>query len=720
MAASPQNDRIGIVSCEPHHFEAAAEWFADPVLKKKLWSWQFESARNAGGGGPLAAEAGDGRVVGFNGCMPVTVKLGEQREAAIWSCDFFVDRNHRGGGIGRRIKAELQRRHPLILALGISEVASHVHEASGWRANRSALSFVRFNQSRNPRELAKRILQMVQGMMSWRRRRLDDALSVSIGKAGELPADVEELWRRSEPGYDNVIVRDAAYLQWRYGRHPLMQYRLVAIRRSGRLEALGVFWATPERAALVDYVGPASAETLKRAIVAAFCAENRHVARLACLTTDVEFHAVLREFGFNVWRSRAVLFNVYAAGPLAGQAHRDWFLMGGDSDGDILEAANAADAIFTEVWSEEELESHEREWRELHARSNADPLFLSWEWQWTWWRTFGHVHRLQGYWIAARRHSGELVGIAPLFKDARRHLGMLSTRVQFCGNIWRGPRTMRTEYLEFIVDRACAARAADALLNHLHRDPDWDEFILSDLDQASPTAAALLLHPILGRALLRNVDRFTGYSIGSSGGFEAFLARISGAARRKIFNLRGRLEAAGEVRIEHASHMTFREFVQRLDRLHQCRWGRRFFDGGHGAFHSALVDRLSAADELQFSVMTIDGRDASALYNIRRQGREYNLQGGFDQSVAPGLPLGLLHLGYAIERAFHQGVRSFELLIGAGKHRDFKRDFADPARQILVLHVLRSTWLAMPYRVYDRFRGERGKRGKHSSPAGPA
>jgi hypothetical protein len=711
-------DDVRIVQYEARHLEDVLELLGGQQFKQRLWSWQFRTRDNESCS-PLVAETAAGEVVGFNGCMPVAVKLGERRATAIWSCDFHVHKRYRGTGIGKEIKRKLQASHPLILALGISGVASHVHASSGWRRNRDALSYVYLGEGWAFKVLIKRAIQATQRLVRFFHRHTDPELTIRICDATDIPHDIDKLWARSEASYANVVVRDRAYLTWRYAQHPLVRYRLIIVKRGDSLEAVGVYWADDSAAALVDYIGPSSAPVLKRAVVSAFFDANAHAGRLNCLTTDDELQRELRNFGFNAWRSRAVRFSVYSDPSYGEQPHEDWFLTGGDSDGDILEAARAADRLVVERWSEDEMESREQQWRALHERSSADPLFLSWDWQWTWWRAFAKAHRLEGYWLAARRPDGELVGIAPMFKDRTRHLGFGSRRLHFIGNIWRGPRTMRSEYLEFIVDRARADEAVDALLDHIASDPDWDEFILSDLDDKSVAAARLACHPIMKRAHRRVIDRFTGYTVDTRGTFADYVATLDSSARRKLLNLRSRLQSLGEVRIEYAAPGQFRVFAERLDRLHACRWGRRFFEGGHRAFHYMLADALDQRDALQFSILTVGGRDASALYNIRSRGHEYNLQGGFDESVAPGLPLGILHLGYAMERTFADGLVSFELLIGGGKHRDFKRNFAKRIRQVTGLQLLRSPRLAWPYRLYDRLRGARARRGKHSSPPGP-
>jgi len=46
-------------------------------------------------------------------------------------------------------------------------------------------------------------------------------------------------------------------------------------------------------------------------------------------------------------------------------------------------------ALTLRRWTVEEWLSNEVAWSQLLAGSNADPLFLSWEWQTRWWQCYG-------------------------------------------------------------------------------------------------------------------------------------------------------------------------------------------------------------------------------------------------------------------------------------------------------------------------------------------
>ncbi len=65
--------------------------------------------------------------------------------------------------------------------------------------------------------------------------------------------DLDALWERARPGYRNIAVRDAAFVEWRFLRPPTRSYRVLAARSgSGALEGylawrmtsfMGLGWA---------------------------------------------------------------------------------------------------------------------------------------------------------------------------------------------------------------------------------------------------------------------------------------------------------------------------------------------------------------------------------------------------------------------------------------------------------------------------------------------
>jgi hypothetical protein len=59
---------------------------------------------------------------------------------------------------------------------------------------------------------------------------------------GPLPAgELDRLWREAGPAYGSLVVRDAAYLRWRYLERPDLRYTMVGVRRRRRLVGWSVF-----------------------------------------------------------------------------------------------------------------------------------------------------------------------------------------------------------------------------------------------------------------------------------------------------------------------------------------------------------------------------------------------------------------------------------------------------------------------------------------------
>lgn len=481
-----------------------------------------------------------------------------------------------------------------------------------------------------------------------------------------------------------------------------MRYRAIVARVRGTVSAVAFFWVAKNRAVLVDFVGSRQNGALIQEIVGAFVHACRGVTFLECSTTHLELQTTLQKHGFIKWRSVGTIFNVFPA-TLAGPGH-EWFLMGGDSDGDILAAARAGDQFRVERWSEEHFFAARAEWSELLEHSDANRLFLSWEWLSTWWSTYSRRHHLELYCLAVRDKQDRLIGIAPLYLHRAKLRGLFSKRAQFIGNIWQGRATMRTEYLEFIVERARADLVVATLLDTLSAARDWDDIVLTDLDQESATYRVLHRHALGRDNYIRYVSHYTGYAIHTHRTWDAYLREISGNQRRKLFLQRRQLEARGPVELEWFDGNRFEEFADRLDRLHALRWGRPFFKGEMRNFHRHLVSAHGNGALCHASILVVGGRDVSALYNVRAAGREYNLQGGFDEQFARGLSMAFLHLGYVIERAIADKIDRVELLVGGGKKGNFKSSISQPVTKSASVHVLRSPARSYVHRVYDRYR----------------
>ena len=358
-------------------------------------------------------------------------------------------------------------------------------------------------------------------------------------------------------------------------------------------------------------------------------------------------------------------------------------------------------AIIVKALSEADFAAMSAPWQRLLQTSDADPMFLSWAWQYSWWETWSRSLKLQLVLLAAYEGE-ELIGLAPLYRDTI-HLGrwLKIRRLQFIGNAWRRADTVRTEYLEFIVNRGRLDDVLQAFSSYLVSHVAWDELIICDIPRAAESYRSVR-RCFEARDLYafdRSSDR--GVRIPIVDDFQSYLSSLGKNTRLKLYNRRTYFESLGEVSIEDANHDQISEYFSDLNSLHSFRWGKECFYGKSLDFHKLFLTRLEQLEALKFSRIKLNGAVVSTLYNVRIGNVEYNLQAGFLENMDKKISMGTLHLGYAIERAFKEMRQgNFDLLAGNGKNTFYKQSLSQNTVEFSTLQIVKSRWLRWIYRGY--------------------
>ena len=81
--------------------------------KQAMWEWQYLQNPAAVQGSPLVLLKIDGVLVGFNGTMPVNLRIDGRTVHGIWSCDTVIAESWRGRGLGQKLFAEVERKAPI-------------------------------------------------------------------------------------------------------------------------------------------------------------------------------------------------------------------------------------------------------------------------------------------------------------------------------------------------------------------------------------------------------------------------------------------------------------------------------------------------------------------------------------------------------------------------------------------------------------------------------
>ena len=337
-------------------------------------------------------------------------------------------------------------------------------------------------------------------------------------------------------------------------------------------------------------------------------------------------------------------------------------------------------------------------WDELVCQSGVDRLFLGYDWQRAWWQSFGPRLGLEPWFLLVL--SGEdTVGRVGFFAHAVSKFGAKWGRLELLGNVWSGPATLRSEFLDIVAVPSLREEAADAVIGWLLSQRGWDELVLIDMSAESVLANHFSSSTIPG-CLRRHLGAERSYTVSITGTFEAFCAGLSAGERRRTFNQRKRLEARGPLVIEDWA-INDQVALAELERLHQLRWGSPLLGGGRLEMITALSQALPAG-AVRVSLLKSGGRAVSALLQVRLSDTEYNLQGGLDAAFGKGVSPARIHWGMLIEKAYRDGIpKTFDLLAGGGKREQFKAAFAAPGRLMSSVHLIRDRRLALAYRVRD-------------------
>src|SRR5579871_3126849 len=130
------------------------------------------------------------------------------------------------------------------------------------------------------------------------------------------------------------------------------------------------------------------------------------------------------------------------------------------------------------MWSRREFAASKAPWDELVARSDADPLFMSWDWQWRWWTHHAEALNATLRLVAVYGPDG-LLGLAPFYLHTVviRHV-LHARRLELIGTAWRDPRATFSEYLDIIADRCHRGVVVAAIGQWLAAQPLWEDLAL--------------------------------------------------------------------------------------------------------------------------------------------------------------------------------------------------------------------------------------------------
>jgi CelD/BcsL family acetyltransferase involved in cellulose biosynthesis len=300
-------------------------------------------------------------------------------------------------------------------------------------------------------------------------------------------------------------------------------------------------------------------------------------------------------------------------------------------------------------------------WESLHAEAASPNPFLTWGWSSSWWRHFGKGKQLE---ILSVRENGELIGIAPFYRETVRMIGIPFRRLGFLGDEGIG-----SDHLDLICRKGLEETVANAVARSWREGSPQYDFIhfrsFSDRSLSLPSFAEAL-----GRKwVIQPEEGEVCPYLPLDSTWEAYLNKLSGSMRYTIRRKMRNLEKEGSVDLvvlEDAA--AGRDGLEKLIDLHQKRWNAQggsdaFLSEAKIPFHRETADYLFEKGIAKLFFLNVNRQAVASLYGFLIGGKFFYYQAGFDPSWGDR-SVGMVLMGKSIQSAIDRGWGEFDFLRG--------------------------------------------------------
>jgi hypothetical protein len=328
-------------------------------LRERLWAWRHEANAISACDMPsfLVGDLG-GEIVGVQGLLPLRFRAGSETILSACSCDLAAAPSARGAGLQLKHMAMSATLSALPLTTSANAAANRLTRALGGAELEPArvkyikpLRVGELLAARARRRAPRRgaALQGAAGVVDSgvnAARMLYDRFGpralgsqVRIEEIAHFDARFDALWERISSRCPVMIVRDAAYLEWRYARYPFTEIESFALTSGEELRGFAVLQLAGDEdgltaASLLELFGedaalePLLTEAIRRAV-------RGKASYLAAKTSSAEHDRLLKSKGFLARASEHSPYTYKVNRPdlatLLGEAS-NWYISLGDGD----------------------------------------------------------------------------------------------------------------------------------------------------------------------------------------------------------------------------------------------------------------------------------------------------------------------------------------------------------------------------------------------------
>jgi CelD/BcsL family acetyltransferase involved in cellulose biosynthesis len=314
----------------------------------------------------------------------------------------------------------------------------------------------------------------------------------------------------------------------------------------------------------------------------------------------------------------------------------------------------------------EELEQFLETWNSLLQANPAASIFQTPEWQAAWWKAFGQDKILLA--LVFSDVYGKPVGLAPLYAQQTRFLGMSLTTLRMVG-----AGSGDSDALDFITAPGHEAGCVEAFIEWFARQKDLHVCALETVPQKS----------LVARVFFERAQE-SGWSIDSTftsnfiidlpATWPQYLSSLESSFRPLLTRYPKRLKSRFSVSFHRCGRAEdLKAQLQKLFNLHQMRWTDRgemgaFVSKERREFYSGMAAAFMERGWLEFWLLELDGETVGAQFCFRHHDTVSLLQEGFHPKYAAE-KIGYALKAHLLEEMIRTGARRYDFLGGSDPYK---------------------------------------------------
>lgn len=320
-------------------------------------------------------------------------------------------------------------------------------------------------------------------------------------------------------------------------------------------------------------------------------------------------------------------------------------------------------------------------WNKLLSYSDADNIFMTFEWLSCWWRSYGEGNKMMIYLV---REDNEIVAIAPLMRTVTKFRGLPVRAITFITNDHSG----RTGLILIKKKK----EIVNLMLQRLFQDNKVDMFSSDYIVNNSYTDLFLTEAADENNFKYRKKQSILSPYVPIEGEWDAYFKNRSQKLRQNLRYINNTLKNRGTYEAVKYSVADVPKAMEEILAISKKTWKYKAktaiaYSKKHTLFYNYLAEIASLRGWLAIWVLKIDNKPVAFAFTLVYKDKCYLLKTGFDEEYSKFSPSSFLE-SIVTKDCFDKRFKEFDLL---GQNEKYKTKWTSLIREHCEYCILGNT-----------------------------